>query len=349
MNKILVTGGAGFIGSAVVRLAVKLGFKVVNVDSLTYASNLDNLATVVKSPNYSHEEIDLLDRDALYSIFGKYEPCAVIHLAAETHVDQSIDHPKKFIETNIIGTFNLLEASRIYWLKKNRIKNFRFLHVSTDEVFGTLGPNSVDKFTEDTAYDPRSPYSASKAASDHLVRAWHETYGLPVLITHSSNNFGPYQFPEKLIPVIISNALLGNPIPIYGNGQNIRDWIYVDDNAQALIQVLKLGSIGRTYNIGGGNELSNLDIATKVCDILDMLAPKDHGSYSDLVQFVADRPGHDFRYAIDTTRVQNELGWIPMITLECGLKETIKWYLANEAYWSPNFKSSGSAQKQGQT
>ena len=328
--KILVTGGAGFIGSAVVRRAIANGHEVVNVDALTYAACLENVAAVSDSSGYVFEHADIRDCDALNRIFETHKPDTVMHLAAESHVDRSIDGPKNFIETNICGTFNLLEVARKYWASQGRPETFRFHHVSTDEVFGSLG--ATGKFTEDTPYDPRSPYSASKASSDHLVRAWHETYRLPVVLTNCSNNYGPYHFPEKLIPVVILNALHGKPIPIYGNGSNVRDWLYVEDHAEALLLVVRKGEIGRSYNIGGENELSNLELVRAICGILDRLLPKTN-SYAEQITFVADRPGHDMRYAIDPTRIREELGWRPSVTVEEGLERTVRWYLENESWW----------------
>lgn len=329
--KLLVTGGAGFIGSAVVRLAVSRGAEVVNLDALTYAACLDNVATVADSPLYAFEQADIRDRAALDRIFVAHRPDAVMHLAAESHVDRSIDGPGDFIETNVTGTFNMLEAARKYWTEAGRPESFRFHHISTDEVYGSLG--TTGKFTEDTPYDPRSPYSASKAASDHLVRAWHETYGLPVLVTNCSNNYGPFHFPEKLVPVVILNALGGKPLPIYGDGSNVRDWLFVEDHADALLLVLDKGEIGRSYNIGGENERSNLELVRTICAILDEKRPKAQGSYADQITFVEDRPGHDARYAIDPTRIREELGWCPSVTVEEGLERTVQWYLDNETWW----------------
>ena len=304
--KILVTGGAGFIGSAVVRLAIARGHSVVNVDALTYAACLKNVASVADHPNYVFEQVDIRERAAMEAVFAKHTPDAVMHLAAESHVDRSIDGPADFIETNVNGTFNILEAARSYWQAQGKPEGFRFHHISTDEVFGSLAPMGM--FTEDTPYDPRSPYSASKASSDHLVRAWHETYGLPIVLTNCSNNYGPYHFPEKLIPVVILNALAGKPLPIYGDGGNIRDWLYVEDHADALLLVLEKGELGRSYNIGGENERTNLDLVKTLCEILDRLQPRGDGSYADLITFVTDRPGHDARYAIDPSRIRDELG-----------------------------------------
>ncbi|MDK3020792.1 dTDP-glucose 4,6-dehydratase [Pseudodonghicola flavimaris] len=331
--RLLVTGGAGFIGSAVVRLAVARGHEVINLDALTYAACLDNVASVATSPLYTFVQADIRDRAALDRVFEAHAPEAVMHLAAESHVDRSIDGPGDFIETNITGTYNMLEAARKYWLEQGRPEHFRFHHISTDEVFGSLPADPAVKFTEDTAYDPRSPYSASKASSDHLVRAWHETYGLPVVLTNCSNNYGPYHFPEKLIPVIILNALAGQPLPIYGDGSNIRDWLYVEDHADALLLVVEKGELGRSYNIGGENERSNLELVQTLCTILDRKRPKAAGSYADQITFVTDRPGHDARYAIDPGRIRAELGWRPSVTVEEGLERTVDWYLANEPWW----------------
>ena len=330
--KILVTGGAGFIGSAVVRDAIRRGHEVVNLDALTYAANLANVAGVTNAPGYAFEEASITDRAALDDIFARHQPDAVMHLAAESHVDRSIDGPAAFVDTNITGTYTLLEASRAYWEGKGRPDSFRFHHISTDEVFGSLGATGL--FTEDTPYDPRSPYSASKASSDHLVRAWHETYGLPVVLTNCSNNYGPYHFPEKLIPVVILNALHGRPIPIYGKGDNIRDWLYVEDHADALLLVLEKGALGRSYNIGGENEATNLDLVRTICALLDQRRP-DAAPHDKLITFVDDRPGHDKRYAIDPSRIRDELGWRPSVTLEEGLAKTVDWYLANEDWWRP--------------
>lgn len=331
--KLLVTGGAGFIGSAVVRQAVARGDQVVNLDALTYAACLENVADVADSPNYSFEQADIRDRAALDCVFAKHQPDAVMHLAAESHVDRSIDGPSDFIETNITGTFNMLEAARSYWVARGKPEGFRFHHISTDEVYGSLPADPSVQFTEDTSYDPRSPYSASKAASDHLVRAWAETYGLPVVLTNCSNNYGPYHFPEKLIPVVILNALAGKALPIYGDGSNVRDWLYVEDHADALLLVVKKGELGRSYNIGGENERSNLELVQTICGILDELRPRADGQYADLITFVTDRPGHDARYAIDPTRIRDELGWRPSVTVEEGLRKTVEWYLNNEDWW----------------
>ena len=343
--KIPITGGAGFIGSAVVRLAIARGHHVVNVDALTYAACLDNVASIAEHPNYVFEQVDIRDRAALDGVFAKHTPDAVMHLAAESHVDRSIDGPADFIETNINGTFNLLEAARSYWENQGYPDTFRFHHISTDEVFGSLGPTG--KFTEDTPYDPRSPYSASKASSDHLVRAWHETYGLLVVMTNCSNNYGPYHFPEKLIPVVILNALAGKPLPIYGDSGNIRDWLYVEDHADALLLVLEKGTLGHSYNIGGENERTNLELVKTLCNILDRLQPRYNGSYADLITFVTDRPGHDARYAIDPSRIRDELGWRPLVSVEEGLEKTVKWYLENENWWRALLERPGVGQRLG--
>jgi len=328
--RLIVTGGAGFIGSAVVRQAVREGHTVVNLDSLTYAACLDNVASVSNAPDYLFEQVDIRDRATLDAIFAKHQPDAVMHLAAESHVDRSIDGPGDFIETNITGTYNMLEAARAYWASHDRFNSFRFHHISTDEVFGSLGVDG--QFTETTPYAPNSPYSASKAASDHLVRAWHETYGLPIVMTNCSNNYGPFHFPEKLVPVVILNALAGQSIPVYGKGENVRDWLYVEDHADALLRVLEKGDVGRSYNIGGENEVRNIDLVQMICAILDEKRPKAT-SHADQITYVADRPGHDLRYAIDPTRIATELGWRPSVTLQQGLEKTVQWYLDNEAWW----------------
>ena len=342
--KLLVTGGMGFIGSAVVRLAVSRGHEVVNLDAMTYAACEANVAPVAQSNLYSFEHADIRDRASLDGILATHRPDAVMHLAAESHVDRSIDGPSDFIETNITGTFNMLEATRAYWQQQGRPEGFRFHHISTDEVFGSLG--ETGQFTEETPYDPRSPYSASKAASDHLVRAWHETYGLPVVLTNCSNNYGPYHFPEKLIPVVILNALHGRPIPVYGKGENVRDWLYVEDHADALLLAMQKGAVGRSYNIGGENERRNIDIVRTICALLDEMAPKAT-PYADQITFVTDRPGHDARYAIDPSRIRAELGWRPSVTVEEGLRRTVRWYLDNEAWWRPLLARKGVGERLG--
>lgn len=343
--KLMITGGAGFIGSAVVRLAVARGHAVVNVDKLTYAACLENVAEATASPLYAFEQADICDNSAMSRILEAHRPDAIMHLAAESHVDRSIDGPGTFIETNITGTYHLLEAARSYWVRNGKPAEFRFHHVSTDEVFGSLG--LTGQFTEDTPYDPRSPYSASKAASDHLVRAWGETYGLPVVLSNCSNNYGPYHFPEKLIPVIILNALAGKPLPIYGDGSNVRDWLYVEDHADALLLVLTKGQVGRSYNIGGENERSNLQLVRTICEILDAQCARGSGSYADLITFVPDRPGHDARYAIDPARIRDELGWRPSVTVDEGLELTVRWYLRNEHWWRPLLNRCGVGQRLG--
>jgi dTDP-glucose 4,6-dehydratase len=342
--KILVTGGMGFIGSAVVRLAISRGHEVINLDAMTYAACEGNVAQVATSNLYSFEQADIRDRARLDQVFATHRPDALMHLAAESHVDRSIDGPDDFVQTNITGTFNMLEAARAFWQVAGRPDGFRFHHISTDEVFGSLG--EVGKFTEDTPYDPRSPYSASKAASDHLVRAWGETYGLPVVLTNCSNNYGPYHFPEKLIPVVILNALAGKAIPVYGQGKNVRDWLYVEDHADALLLVLEKGALGRSYNIGGENEAQNIEIVQKICALLDEMAPTG-APHARLITYVADRPGHDMRYAIDPARIRNELGWRPSVTLDEGLRRTVRWYLDNAAWWKPLQARGGVGQRLG--
>ena len=342
--KLLVTGGAGFIGSAVVRQAVAAGHEVINLDALTYAACLANVAPVADAPNYRFEQVNICDAPALARVFDTHKPNAVLHLAAESHVDRSIDGPGAFMQTNLIGTYTLLEAARGYWAAQGKPAQFRFHHVSTDEVYGSLG--ATGRFTEDTPYDPRSPYAASKAGSDHLVNAWAETYGLPTLLTNCSNNYGPYHFPEKLIPVVILNALAGQPIPVYGAGENVRDWLYVEDHADALLTVLTRAAPGRRYNIGGENELRNIDLVRRICAILDRMQPRG-AAYADLITFVTDRPGHDARYAIDPSRIRDELGWRPSVTVEEGLELTVRWYLDNEDWWRPLLAREGVGQRLG--
>lgn len=337
--KILVTGGAGFIGSAVVRLLIAdKKAEVVNIDLLTYAGNLDSLSPVSDDTAYTFIQADICDSATLSEIFATHQPDAVMHLAAESHVDRSIDGPGQFIQTNIVGTYNLLQAARNYWqaLEEPRKSAFRFHHISTDEVYGDL-EGTDDLFTETTPYAPSSPYSASKASSDHLVRAWHRTYGLPVVITNCSNNYGPYHFPEKLIPHMILNALHGKPLPVYGDGNQIRDWLFVEDHAEALYTVVTQGQVGETYNIGGHNEKRNIEVVETICALLEELAPerKPEGidQYRDLITFVKDRPGHDVRYAIDASKIQRELGWQPAETFETGMRKTVQWYLDNPQWW----------------
>lgn len=334
--KILVTGGAGFIGTNVVRHLLMKGVTVINLDKLTYAGSNPPLGELAQPNRYVLRIGDVTDPDAVKAVFAEYQPDAVMHLAAETHVDRSIDGPKPFVETNIAGTFTILEVARNYWrsLTDQRKAGFRFHHVSTDEVFGSLA--DTGRFTEESPYHPNSPYAASKAAADHLVRAWHKTYGLPVLITNCSNNYGPWQFPEKLIPLMILSALNGKPLPVYGNGRNVRDWLYVGDHATALHLVLCSGRIGETYNIGGGAERSNIQIVELICDLLDQALPNSpHRPHRQLIRFVADRPGHDFRYAIDDGKLRREIGWQPQETLETGLRNTVHWYLENRQWWEP--------------
>ncbi|TBM20704.1 dTDP-glucose 4,6-dehydratase [Hafnia paralvei] len=338
MKRILVTGGAGFIGSAVVRhIIADTNNSVVVVDKLTYAGNLESLTPVSDSDRYAFEQVDICNRTELDRVFAQYQPDYVMHLAAESHVDRSIDGPAAFIETNIVGTYTILEAARQYWngLDEQRKSAFRFHHISTDEVYGDLH-GTDDFFTETTPYAPSSPYSASKASSDHLVRAWLRTYGFPTIVTNCSNNYGPYHFPEKLIPLIILNALAGKPLPVYGNGAQIRDWLYVEDHARALYLVVTEGVIGETYNIGGHNERKNIDVVKTVCTLLEELVPSKPAGvehYADLITYVTDRPGHDMRYAIDAAKIERELGWRPQETFESGIRKTVEWYLANESWW----------------
>lgn len=329
---ILITGGAGFIGSAVVRHIINTtDHNVLNIDKLTYAGNLDSLQEIEGSPRYHFEQIDICHIDALQQAFNSFRPNLIMHLAAESHVDRSIDGPAEFISTNIVGTYTLLEVARHYWqnLDKKEKSEFKFHHISTDEVYGDLEYTN-DLFTESTPYAPSSPYSASKASSDHLVRAWHRTYGLPTIITNCSNNYGPYHFPEKLIPLVILNALDGKSLPIYGQGDQIRDWLYVEDHASALYKVVTEGMVGETYNIGGHNEKQNIEVVKTICQILDDLKPQDDGQlYESLITFVQDRPGHDMRYAIDASKIKNELGWTPTETFDSGIRKTVEWYLNN--------------------
>ena len=348
MKKVIVTGGAGFIGSAVCRYLVgEKQVEVLNRDKLTYAGVLSSLKVIDGSPLYRFEQADICDLAKMADLFAAFQPDAVMHLAAESHVDRSIDGPAAFIETNIVGTYTMLEAAREYWNslpktveEKKRSSDlrplssdFRFHHISTDEVYGSLGEEGL--FEETTPYDPRSPYSASKASSDHLVMAWHHTYGLPVVVTNCSNNYGPYHFPEKLIPLVILNALDEKPLPIYGKGDNIRDWLYVEDHARALVTVVESGKVGETCNVGGRNERTNLEVVETICDILDELRPRNSGNYRDLITFVQDRPGHDQRYAIDATKLETELGWKAKEDFDSGIRRTIQWYLDNEWWWGP--------------
>ena len=332
--RFIVTGGAGFIGSAVVRhLIADTAHEVLCLDKLTYAGNLDNLASVAGDPRYTFAQVDICDAAAVRDVFSREKPDIIMHLAAESHVDRSIDGPSAFIETNITGTFVLLEAARRHWsaLASEEKTRFRFHHISTDEVFGSLG--AEDLFREDSPYQPNSPYSASKAGSDHLVRAWHHTYKLPTVASNCSNNYGPYHFPEKLIPLVILNALEGKPIPVYGRGENIRDWLYVEDHARALVTIATEGRVGESYNVGGWNERTNLDVVKAICALVDELAPDATGSREALITYVTDRPGHDARYAIDASKIKHELGWVPQETFESGLRKTVAWYLNNPEWW----------------
>ncbi|PNH90092.1 dTDP-glucose 4,6-dehydratase [Vibrio diazotrophicus] len=350
--KILVTGGAGFIGSAVIRHIINdTQDSVINVDKLTYAGNLESLDSISSNNRYVFEQVDICDRSALDRVFALYKPDAVMHLAAESHVDRSIDGPAAFIETNIVGTYILLEAARSYWNKMDSDKKsaFRFHHISTDEVYGDL-EGTDDLFTEETSYEPSSPYSASKASSDHLVRAWLRTYGLPTIVTNCSNNYGPFHFPEKLIPLMILNALDGKPLPVYGDGMQIRDWLFVEDHARALYKVVTEGKVGETYNIGGHNEKANIEVVKTICELLEALVPvKPQGvmQYQDLITYVKDRPGHDVRYAIDATKIERELGWKPQETFESGIRKTVEWYLNNKEWWSRVLDGSYSRERLG--
>ena len=336
MLKVIVTGGAGFIGSALIRYLIReTDVEVMNLDKLTYAGNPASLREVDDSPRYHFTRADICDGAAVKKLFREFRPDAIMHLAAESHVDRSIDGPLEFVRTNVLGTATLLDAALEYWktLPEDKKQSFRFQHISTDEVYGSLGATGL--FTENTPYDPRSPYSASKASSDHMVRAWHHTFGLPVLLSNCSNNYGPYHFPEKLIPLVILNALDGKELPIYGKGENIRDWLFVEDHARALWLIDRKGRVGETYNIGGRNERTNLQVVRAICRILDELRPKASGSYADQITFVTDRPGHDLRYAIDADKLRNELGWEPREDFDSGLKLTVKWYLENDWWWRP--------------
>lgn len=332
--RFLVTGGAGFIGSALVRHLIANGDEVVTLDSLTYAGHVESLVDALQSSKHCFERVDIRDRAAVGEVFQRHQPDVVMHLAAESHVDRSIDSPMDFVTTNVVGTVNMLDAATQHWRALSGAKKdaFRLLHVSTDEVYGSLGPTGV--FTEDTPYQPNSPYSASKASSDHFARSWHRTYGLPVLISHCSNNYGPFQMPEKLIPVIVLAAMEGRPIPIYGTGKNIRDWLFVDDHVSALIAIATKGQVGEVYNVGADQEITNIDMARRICAWLDRLLPvSPHGPHANLIKFVADRPGHDLRYAIDSSRVRHELGWAPQQGLEEGLGLTVRWYVENDWWW----------------
>jgi len=348
MTKVLITGGAGFIGGAVIRTAIAQGHEVINLDCLTYAANLESLKEVSGSNRYHFEKVDINDAEAVQAVFDKHKPDAVMHLAAESHVDRSIDGPGAFIQTNVIGTFNLLQSARGHWesLSGGAKDNFRFHHVSTDEVYGDLEPDDP-AFEETTSYDPSSPYSASKAASDHLVRAWARTFGLPILITNCSNNYGPYQFPEKLIPVVILKALHGESIPVYGTGENIRDWLYVDDHADALLTVLAKGKTGETYNIGGNNERTNIELVKTICGLMDKRKPEEGIAHESLITYVSDRPGHDNRYAINASKIENDLGWTPSISWDEGFEKTIDWYLENEWWWRPLVKEGAFGERLG--
>ncbi|WP_337841071.1 dTDP-glucose 4,6-dehydratase [Rheinheimera sp.] len=353
MKKILVTGGAGFIGSALCRYIVnQTQDTVLNLDKLTYAGNLQSLNSIASSDRYQFVQADICDAQAVTKALTEFQPDVVMHLAAESHVDRSIDGPAAFIQTNIVGTYTLLDACRAYWLQLDTEKKqaFRFHHISTDEVYGDLH-GTADLFTETTPYEPSSPYSASKASSDHLVRAWHRTYGLPVLVTNCSNNYGPYHFPEKLIPLMILNALTGKPLPVYGKGEQIRDWLYVEDHARALYTVVTQGVVGETYNIGGHNEKRNIDVVRSICALLEELVPEKPAGvkqYSDLITYVTDRPGHDFRYAIDASKIERELGWTPQESFDTGLRKTVQWYLQNKDWWQAVLNGSYQLERLGQ-
>jgi dTDP-glucose 4,6-dehydratase len=350
MKRIVVTGGAGFIGSNLVRRLIRAGYFVLNIDGLTYAGNLCSLEDIALLANYRFAHIDITDPQKLKSAIDEFAPDAIMHLAAESHVDRSIDGPGQFIQTNVVGSFHLLQVTCQYWqnLPTQMQEKFRFLHVSTDEVYGSLG--ITGKFTETSRYDPHSPYSASKAASDHLARAWFETYGLPVIVTNCSNNYGPYQFPEKLVPVVILKCLRGEPIPVYGKGENVRDWLYVEDHCEALELVLRKGQPGQSYNVGGNNELRNIDLVQTLCNLMDALAPQASGLQtpaSSLISFVTDRPGHDLRYAIDSSKIQRELGWRPRQDSDSGFRTTVQWYLENQAWWQDVLSGKYRLERQG--
>lgn len=351
MKQILVTGGAGFIGSAVVRHIISdTQDSVINIDKLTYAGNLESLESIADDQRYAFEQVDICSRDELNRVFAEYQPDAVMHLAAESHVDRSIDGAADFVETNIVGTYTLLEAARSYWngLDTDKKTVFRFHHISTDEVYGDL-EGTDDLFTETTPYSPSSPYSASKASSDHLVRAWLRTYDFPTIVTNCSNNYGPYHFPEKLIPLMILNALDGKPLPVYGDGRQIRDWLFVEDHARALYQVVNRGKVGETYNIGGHNEKANIDVVKTICTLLDELVPESRPAegYQSLITYVKDRPGHDVRYAIDASKIERELGWTPKETFDSGIRKTVEWYLNNQQWWQHVLDGSYSLQRLG--
>ena len=350
LRRVLITGAAGFIGSSLTRnLVASEQFRVLGYDKLTYAGTLTSLSTVIQNPNFQFVCGDICDISLLTETFHAFDPDIVVHLAAESHVDRSIDEPGAFIETNLVGTYRILQVARQHWLSLSgaRKEAFRFHHVSTDEVFGALGTSG--KFTEETVYDPRSPYSASKAGADHLVRAWFHTFGLPVIITNCSNNFGPYHFPEKLIPLTILRAISGRNLPIYGSGENIRDWLYVDDHARAIQTVFQKGKIGQTYAVGGNSERRNIDVVKKICEILDRIIPMKGQHYEDQISYVDDRPGHDFRYAIDCSKIKRDLGWEPKETFDTGLEKTIRWYINNEAWWRPLVENQNSLNRRGLT
>ena len=333
--KVVVTGGCGFIGSALVKAMINKGYQVLNVDLMTYAATSTSLDSLKSEPNYHFYQVDINDKSRISDIFYEYGPDGVIHLAAESHVDRSIVGPQVFLETNILGTYTMLDCAKTYAERRGKLDSFIFHHVSTDEVFGSLELNSQNMFTELTPYNPKSPYAASKAASDHLARAWHATYGLKTIVSNCSNNYGPYQFPEKLIPLIVTNALLGKDLPLYGNGENVRDWLHVHDHADALICIFENGKEGESYNVGANNELSNIEVVQKICLTLDELVPLNGKSYSDRITFVSDRPGHDKRYGIDATKIGRQLGWSPSISIDEGIRSTVEWYMNNQKWWKP--------------